>query len=144
MITRPLDSSLECEVSEDHFMGVLNTLLLRGFESYKAYLLNGRTFLYAKILRANNEKILDLIINHCHLLPDMQQQNLMKLVTHLDVWMCQWDDLRTQLSPGLDSEFVFETAIQFPKEAMASLESYRISKRQCRNQSKQSDCVGDG
>lgn len=116
-------------ISEEHFIGLLDTLFLRGYEAYQAYLKNGRIYLYAKIIKKNNEKTLALILDHCHLLPQIQQKNLMKLVLHLDVWTCQWNDLRDRNNPCLTDEFVFETAVNFPKEAMASLEGYFASKR---------------
>lgn len=116
------------EMSEERFIGILNTLLMRGYEAYQNYLNNNKIFLYAKIIKANNEITRDLILAHCHLLPSEQQQDLIKLVSHLDAWSCQWDDLQEKSKPGLTDIFVFETAINFPSESMNRLNQYFASK----------------
>jgi hypothetical protein len=120
-------------ISEIHFIGMLNTLLMRGYEAYQNYQKNGKTFLYAKIIKANNEATLTLILSHCHLMPPEQQKDLIKLVSHLDVWICQWDDLYTKNNPNLTDAFIFDTALNFPKESMDRLDAYFDSRLQNKN-----------
>jgi hypothetical protein len=115
---------------EEHFIGMLNTLLMRGYEAYQNYLKNGKTLLHAKIIKTNNEQTLDLILSNCHLLPSEQQKDLINLVSHLDTWICQWNDLHERTKPSLTDTFVFETAVNFPKESMDRLSKYFASKLQ--------------
>lgn len=120
-------------ISESHFIGMLNTLLMRGHDAYHNYQANGKTFLFAKVIKANNEATLNLILANCHLLPQEQQKDLIKLVSHLDVWTCQWDDLYKRIDPSLTDIFIFDTAINFPKESMDRLAAYFDSKLQSQN-----------
>ncbi|MDU9021010.1 hypothetical protein [Pseudomonas corrugata] len=120
-------------ISEDHFIGMLNTLLMRGYEAYQNYQANGKTFLFAKIIKVNNEAILNLVLSNCHLLPQEQQKDLIKLVSHLDVWTCQCDDLYERINPGLTDTFIFDTVVNFPKESMGRLDAYFDSKLQNKN-----------
>lgn len=128
-----MSSIVNTEITEDHFIGLLNTLLMRGHEAYQNYQANGKTFLFAKIIKSNNEATLNLILSNCHLLPQEQQKDIIKLVCHLDIWTCQWDDLYKKTNPSLTDTFAFHTAVNFPKESMDRLAAYFDSKPQNKN-----------
>ena len=85
---------------------------------------NGKIFLYAKILKDNNEKIRDLILENAHLLPSEQQSHAIKLVSHIDIWILLWEDTNEKLSPILTDIFSFKNDATFPTESESSLMSY--------------------
>jgi hypothetical protein len=106
------------------FLGQLSTLLERGEVSYRNYIHDGKIFLYAKILKDNNEKIRDLILENAHLLPSEQQSHAIKLVSHIDIWVLLWEDTNEKLSPILTDVFSFKNDATFPTESESSLMSY--------------------
>lgn len=119
------------EITEETFIGLLNTLLMRGYDAYQNYLHHDKTFLYAKVIKSNNDLTLQLILSYCHLLPKQHQPDLIKFASHLDVWICQWNDLYERKNPHLTDTFIFETAVGFPKEALDRLDAYFNSKAKC-------------
>jgi hypothetical protein len=110
--------------TEKSFLGKLHTLLMRGDIAYKNYRSHGKIFLYAKIIKDNNERIRLLTLDCNHLLPKEQQANAMELVEHIDVWSVLWEDLFDRLSPGPFDGFEFENYATFPKAAANSLIAY--------------------
>ncbi|MBL7739455.1 MAG: hypothetical protein JNK14_09555 [Chitinophagaceae bacterium] len=102
--------------------GQLYMNLKRSETAYKEYLGNGKTFRYARILRVYNEKIRQLVMEKGYLLPHHLQQDGLDLVSHYDVWMQKWDELKEQINPSPDDEFVFPNSVTFPKEAARHLE----------------------
>ena len=113
--------------NERDFFGLFDTLLYRGYFTHQKYIENNRKFLFAKIIRENNERIISLILNYCHLLPEKQRSDLMLIVYHIDSWRTQWEDLYEKLKPKIDDEFVFDTLVKFPKESLARLNKYYYS-----------------
>ncbi|MFT5368031.1 MAG: hypothetical protein ACI8V2_002994 [Candidatus Latescibacterota bacterium] len=107
-------------------LGPLNTLLKRGEVAYKNYISNEKQFLYAKILKDNNERIRQLILEKSHLLPLDQQSNAIDLVTHIDIWHILWEDLNKRKTHNLDEAFSFENQATFPKESVASLYAFYL------------------
>lgn len=102
-------------------LGPLDTLLKRGDMAYKNYISNGKTLLYAKVIKNNNEKIRTLILDKSHLLPFEYHSYAIDLVSHIDIWHVIWKDLFMSKKFSLDDEFVFENKATFPKESVASL-----------------------
>ena len=96
-------------------------LLKRGEVAYKNYMANGKTLLYAKILKDNNERIRQLALDKGYFLPIEQQSNMIDLVTHIDIWSVLWEDLYKSKKYRLNEEFSFENRATFPKEAVSSL-----------------------
>ena len=82
--------------------------------AYQNYLANGRTFLFASILRDHNWAARQIALEYGHLLPADLLPEVVLLIEHLDVWLLRWEELRAELSPGNDQEFVFQNAFTFP------------------------------
>ena len=122
-----LSTSATIEEDEQRvFVGKLHTLLQRGHITYKNYLSNKKIFLYAKILKDNNDGIRQLILTHCHILPAEQQVNAIQLVSHIDAWSCLWEDLYERLTPKPSDVFTFENDNTFPTKAADALISYYL------------------
>lgn len=102
--------------------GQLYMQLERSKNAYKEYLQGGKTFMFAKILRLYNGKIRDLVLEKGYLLPGNLQKDALELVSHYDIWMQKWDELKATLDPSPDDEFVFPNSFTFPKEAAGNLE----------------------
>ena len=111
--------------------GQLYMHLERSKNAYKEYLQGGRNFMFAKILRLYNGKIRELILEKGYLLSDSLQKDALELVSHYDIWMQKWDELKDRLDPSPDDEFVFPHSFTFPKEAAGNLEQeYKRLKHQ--------------
>ncbi|MEI9810787.1 MAG: hypothetical protein WDO16_24565 [Bacteroidota bacterium] len=114
--------------------GQLYMNLKRSATAYKEYLEGGKTFMFASILRLYNEKIRELLLEKGYLLPDSLQHDALALVSHYDIWMQKWDELKTTLNPSPDDEFVFPNTFTFPKEAARNLEQeYKRLKQEAIN-----------
>ncbi len=105
-------------------LGPLSTLLKRGDAAYKNYMASGKIFLYAKIIKNNNERIRELILDKAHFLPIAQQSNAIELVAHIDTWHALWENLDASQSHALQDKFSFENTVNFPKESVDSLMNY--------------------
>ena len=92
--------------------------------AYAAYLNGERTFLYASILYAHNSAARDISLRYGFLLPDYLQDDLLRLIFHIDVWMTLWTDLKDRTSPKPGDPFVFDNAVSFPRESVARLSEY--------------------
>ncbi len=110
--------------------GQLYMNLKRSEAAYKEYLQGGKTFMYAKTLRLYNEKIRQLIMEKGYLLPEALQNDGLALVSHYDIWMQKWDELKMRLNPSPDDEFVFANSFTFPKEAARNLEQEYVRLKQ--------------
>lgn len=105
----------------------LKTLLATFDQSvidYKAYLAAEKTFRYAQVLKANNEKALQLLDEHKANLPGFLLQDAEALIEHYVVWTQKWEELATRLQPGPDDEFVFPNTVTFPRASAARLQAY--------------------
>jgi len=111
-------------VAQETFLGQLDTLLIRGYFSYKEYINFGKKFMYASIIKENNNSIVKLILKNAHLFQDEQKSDLLLVVYHIDSWKIQWDFLYENTYPKLDDEFIFETKIKFPKNSLVRLNDY--------------------
>lgn len=120
----PISSAVHDVELQRVFLGRLTVLLERGHFTYKNYLSNNKNFLHAKILKDNNGRIRQLILSHCHVLPNAQQLNAIQLVYHIDVWCCLWEDSFDTLTPGIFDTFSFENKVNFPADAVNALISY--------------------
>ena len=110
--------------AQDLFLGQLDTLLCRGYFSYKQYLTLGKKFIYASIIKNNNKNIVKLILKNAHLFQDELKIDLLVIVYHIDSWKTQWNFLYENMHPKLDDEFIFETKIKFPKNSLVRLNDY--------------------
>ena len=107
-----------------HFLGIAKTLLDRSDAAYKAYMSNGKIFLYAKILKQSNDALRELLINNAHLLPAEHTGNALALIHHIDVWSAIWEDAYESNKPALTSVFVFDNVVNFPRKEVALLMNY--------------------
>lgn len=105
-------------------LGPLDTLLKRGEVAYNNYISNGKTFLYAKILKNNNERIRELILQKSHYLPFEQHSNAIDLVTHIDIWHVLWENLYESKVYEINEEFAFENHATFPEKSVESLYAF--------------------
>jgi hypothetical protein len=110
--------------SQEIFLGLLDTLLCRGYFEYQQYLKLGKKLLYAIKIKENNSCIVNLILNNDHLFQEDQRSDLLIIVYHIDSWRTQWDFLYENSHPKLEDEFVFETTIKFPKNSLERLDKY--------------------
>lgn len=99
-------------------------LLLRGRQSYQSYLKNGRSFLYAKILKNNNEALHSYLLKYMHLFPQDLSSASLDLINHIDVWSVLWEQLALETKPSLEDEFVFENSVNYPKHFDLLIEEY--------------------
>ncbi|XPV75908.1 MAG: hypothetical protein ACNI27_14890 [Desulfovibrio sp.] len=106
------------------FLGTLDFLLKRVEKAYQGYSANGRSFLYATVLRDGNEDVRSLVLENAYLLPQQYQETVLLLLHHIDVWAALWDENKKIQQPELDSEFVFPNAVTFPREEVADLMKY--------------------
>jgi hypothetical protein len=104
--------------------GQINMILKRSEQAYKEYLLAGKTFMYARILRRYNKKLRSLLIKEGHSLPSYLQKDALELIAHYDIWIEKWDMLQLQLNPKPDDLFVFPNEVTFPKDAACKLEEF--------------------
>ena len=76
-------------------------------------------YLEAKVVRAGNEIIRDLLLSKGHLIPPELLEDAGKLIEHYDVWLEKFDSQRVSENPGLETEFIFvgPDGFPFPSEA---------------------------
>jgi hypothetical protein len=105
----------------------LETLLFTFDQSiidYKAYLAAGKTFRYARVLKVNNGKALQLLNENKQQLPDFLQDDAAALIEHYTVWTRKWEELAAALQPGPEDVFVFPNTVTSPRESANRLKSY--------------------
>jgi len=105
------------------FLGKIYINFKRSEIAYRNYMDNDKKFIYAKILKSCNEKILHLLIDNAYLLSDELVKDSMKLISHLDIWIEKWNDLENKQKPNIEDGFVFENKFTFPREAAQNLEN---------------------
>ncbi|PJZ70244.1 hypothetical protein CH373_12500 [Leptospira perolatii] len=105
-----------------HFLGVVFINLKRSELAYNEYKKNGKTFLYASILKDCNQRIREALLEKSYLLSPNLQSDAIALLFHLDVWLLKWEQLREKLKPDLEDEFVFQNNITCPRNSVENLE----------------------
>jgi hypothetical protein len=105
------------------FLGKIYINFKRSDIAYRKYMDNDKKFIYAKILKSCNERILHLLIDNAYLLSDELIKDSMKLIFHLDIWIEKCNDLEKKQKPNIEDEFVFENKFTFPRESAQNLES---------------------
>ncbi|QJB56651.1 hypothetical protein [Pseudodesulfovibrio sp. zrk46] len=112
----------KCQVVR--FLGTLNFMLLRVEKAYEGYLENGKSLLYASVLREGNEDIRRLLLEDAYLLPMKEQEYALQLLHHIDIWASVWDQTYEEQQPQMNDEFVFANRVVFPREEVAELLAY--------------------
>ncbi|MCP5088471.1 MAG: hypothetical protein GY952_16905 [Rhodobacteraceae bacterium] len=109
------------------FLDELDFLLKCAEDTYALYLKNQKTFLFAKILRRQNQEIRVLLRHNGFIAPEDIQPEILALFQHLNVWCEIWDHECEARNPALGDEFVFENAVNFPKDAVESLRQHKAA-----------------
>jgi hypothetical protein len=82
----------------------------RAFNRYK----DTNFYLEAKVLRAGNETIRDLLLSKGHLIPSELVGDAGRLVEHYDAWLEEFERERSGQEPALQSKFVFAGPLGYP------------------------------
>lgn len=91
----------------------------RAFDRYAAR----NVFLEAKVLREGNLAIRDLLLSRPHLIPLELFQEAGALIEHYDRWLEEFERVRSDNKPNLDTPFVFvgPAGYPFPVAAEAAI-----------------------
>jgi len=103
------------------FLKVLQFHLSRGKRAYHDYMENGKLFKYAIIIKNNNLLIHNMIMREGYLLPSHLEKQLIDIISHIDMWLIYWNDLKGKLTPDLNDEFIFDNDFSFPKKSERAL-----------------------
>ncbi len=106
------------------FLHALLWCLKRSESAYRMYLQNGKTFLYANVIRGANEDIVLLVQNNMDLIPSELMDDFTAIYEHLEIWRLRWYELEETSTPDLDDEFIFQNKHSFPREANERIESF--------------------
>ncbi len=120
---KSLVSTQEQEILRSQLLGPLSMHFRRGEVAYQNFHIDGRQFLFAKILRDNNREIRNLILAKGYLLPLDQQQNAIELVAHLDIWLELWETLAATRVHKPEDKFSFESC-KYPQNATNKLKEF--------------------
>jgi len=98
--------------------------------AYDNYIKEGNIFMHAKILKECNLKIRNILLENAFILSENLQNDAIDLISHYDIWVEKWNDLKQKENPKLDDVFIFQNEFRFPKEAEKRLkeEFYKIKK----------------
>ena len=113
MINAPLDTANE-----------IYNLVLRGRVTYTSYLNNNKCFLFAIILKKNNDKIHDALLKKMHTFPDDLNAASLELIHHIDVWSVLWEQLADANKPDIYEQFVFANSVNYPKHFDELIEKF--------------------
>ena len=105
-------------------LGKLLFYFERGRNIYAKYLECGSTYLYARVLKNNNDQIIDVLSKVYSFCPTDIQSAILDLTHHIDVWSSHWCCLENQLNPEANDEFIFQNTVRYPIEAERILISY--------------------
>lgn len=105
-------------------LGRLLFYFKRGQKTYIQYLENGSTYLYARILKDNNDKIIEVLSKVYCVCPADIQNDILELTHHIDVWSSHWCCLESQLNPEPYDEFIFQNTVRYPKNAENRIATY--------------------
>jgi hypothetical protein len=98
-------------------LGLLVFYFERGRKTYECYRSDGSIYLYAKILKENNQGIKKALARSFVHMPADVRQDALAIVHHIDVWMMHWMALENDLNPLLGDRFVFENPVRYPGDA---------------------------
>lgn len=105
-------------------LGKLLFYFERGRNTYSKYLECGSTYLYARILKDNNDKIIEVLSKVYSVCPADIQSDILDLTHHIDVWSSHWCCLENQLNPNPTDEFIFQNTVRYPKDAESNIVTY--------------------
>jgi hypothetical protein len=85
--------------------------------AYDNYIKEGKIYLHARILKECNLKIRDLLLENAYILEENLRNGAIDLISHYDIWVEKWNNLKQEKDPQLYDVFIFENEYRFPKEA---------------------------
>ena len=105
-------------------LGKLLFYFERGRNTYSKYLECGSTYLYARILKDNNDKIIEVLSKVYSDCPSDIHNDILVLTHHIDAWSSHWCCLENQLNPNPNDEFIFQNTVRYPKDAERNIVTY--------------------
>jgi len=75
----------------------------RAFNRYKAK----NIYLETKVIAEGNTSIKNLLLSHGHLIPAELLEDAGRLVEHFEVWLEEFERVRDEKKPELETQFVF-------------------------------------
>ena len=97
--------------------------------AYDNYINEGKIYLHARILKECNLKIRDLLLENAYILEENLRNDAMDLISHYDIWVEKWNDLKQKRDPQLYDIFIFENEYRFPTEAEKRLKEEFIKNK---------------
>ena len=91
-------------------------LLKKSKKIYNSYIANGKIFLYAKKLRLENQKILNLVKKLNFKEDDELKKPIIELKKHLEDWAIIWDMEKLTRNPKDNDIFIFNGYKKYPKD----------------------------
>lgn len=101
------------EASVKKLLGPLNIHFERTKRAYVRWS-DKNLYLEAKVVKDGNEIIRDLLLNNGHLIPIELLDAAGNLIEHYDVWLEQFDELRSTQSQSTSATFVFAGPEGYP------------------------------
>ena len=80
-----------------------STGVKRAFNRYKAK----NIYLETKVIAEGNTSIKNLLLSHGHLIPAELLDDAGRLVEHFEVWLEEFERVRDEKKPELETQFVF-------------------------------------
>ena len=91
-------------------------LLRNSKKTYDNYIVNGKTFLYAKKLRLVNQEILNLIKKLNFETDNELKKSSIDLKKHIEDWVTIWDKEKLIRNPEDNDVFIFTGYRKYPKD----------------------------
>ena len=91
-------------------------LLRNSKKTYDNYIVNGKTFLYAKKLRLVNQEILNLIKKLNFEKDNELKKPAIDLKKHIEDWAIIWDREKSIRNPEDNDVFIFTSYKKYPKD----------------------------
>ncbi len=111
----------ESERMQMEVLGPVHMQMKRAEAAYRNYLNDGRKFIYTLVLRDSNSAVRNLLLERGYVLPASLQDDALRLIEHLDIWLIKWHELRERTNPSLDDPFVFANENVYPRQSAQNL-----------------------
>ena len=91
-------------------------LLINSKKTYDNYIINGKTFLYAKKLRLVNQEILNFFKKNNFEKDNELKKPAIDLKKHIEDWVIIWDREKLIRNPKDNDVFIFTGYKKYPKD----------------------------
>ena len=91
-------------------------LLINSKKTYDNYIINGKTFLYAKKIKLVNQKVLNLIKKLNFEKDNELKKPSIDLKKHIEDWVIIWDKEKLIRNPKDNDVFIFTGYNKYPKD----------------------------